>query len=130
MNVVVNALSSVTAGARNATAEMAGKRDIKIYKGDTYVHEVRLKDGSGNAINIAGRSYSAVMKKSAYSDDISATFTTAIANAANGIMTFSLTSGQSDALKPGTYYYDVQETTGSVVLTLLRGKAIVTSEVT
>ena len=42
---------------------MAANRNIDIYKGDTYVHELRLKDSSNVAINISTRTYTGQIRK-------------------------------------------------------------------
>ena len=88
---------------------MAGVRDITIYKGDTYTHEVRIKNSANTAINITGRTYKAQMRKSKASDEIVISFTTTITDAANGLVTFSLTAGNSSNINVGTYYYDFEE---------------------
>jgi len=108
---------------------MAGVRDITIYKGDTYTHEVRIKNSSNTAINITGRTYKAQMRKSKASDEIVISFTTTITDAANGLVTFSLTAGNSSNINVGTYYYDFEETNGAYVTTLMGGKATIKGEV-
>ena len=45
-------------------------------------------------------------------------------------MRFSLTSAQTANIAAGTYVYDLQETNGSVVLTIMSGTVTVTAEVT
>jgi len=109
---------------------MAAERNIKIYQGDTYVHEVRVKDNSNVAINITSRTYAGQIRKTKTSNVIIATFTTAITNAANGTFNFSLSSNTTSNIQSGVYYYDIQETNGIVVTTLLSGRAEVEGEVT
>lgn len=109
---------------------MAARRNIEIYRGDTYTHEVRLKNSSNNAINISSMSFSASIKSSAQATSNIAVFDVAITDAANGIMTFSLTAANTANLVPGTYIYDLEQTNATVVTTLLRGNVVVKSDVT
>jgi len=108
---------------------MAAIRNISIYKGDTYTHEVTLKDASNAAIDITDRTYLAQIRRSASSADIVLTFTSTITNASGGVLQLSLTSAQTTNLQAGTYTYDLQETNGSNVLTLMYGSITVTGDV-
>ena len=108
---------------------MAGIRDISIYKGDSYTHEVRIKNSSNTAINISGRTYKAQIRKTKSSETIIQTFTTAISNAAAGILNMTLSSNASSNINTGIYYYDLEETNGSIVTTLMGGKITVIGEV-
>ena len=42
---------------------MAATRNIEIYKGDTYLHELRLKNNSNAVINITSRTYTGQIRK-------------------------------------------------------------------
>lgn len=108
---------------------MPGSKNINIYQGDTYVHELRIKDSSNVAINITSHTFSGQIRKSPASTDIEATFTTTITNGANGIVQFSLASATTSNIAVGTYYYDFQQTNGAVVTTLLTGKAFVEGQI-
>jgi hypothetical protein len=107
-----------------------GSRDISIYQGDTYVHELRIKDSNSANINITGRTYSGQIKVSKRSSTVTANFTATITNAANGVVQFSLTPAQTANIDPGTYYYDFQQLDGVIKLTLVAGSAVVSGEVT
>ena len=108
---------------------MAGIRDISIYKGDSYTHEVRIKDSANTAINISGRTYRAQVRKTKASEVIIKTFTTSITDAANGVLTLTLASSDTSNIGTGIYYYDLEETNGSIVTTLMGGKITVIGEV-
>jgi hypothetical protein len=108
---------------------MAGSRDISIYQGDTYVHELRLKNNANAVINITSRTYSGQIRKKRNSDTIAATFSSEITNAANGVVVMSLTSANTANIAAGSYVYDFQETNGSVVTTLITGVVTVVGEV-
>ena len=107
-----------------------GSRDISIYQGDTYVHELRIKDSASANVNITGRTYSGQIKVSKRSSSITANFTASITNAANGIVQFSLTPELTSNIEPGTYYYDFQQIDGVIKLTLVAGNAVVSGDVT
>lgn len=109
---------------------MAAERNIRIYQGDTYMHEVRVRDNSNVAINISSRTYTGQIRKTRTSNVVIANFSTAITNAANGVFNFSLSSNITSNIQSGIYYYDIQETNGSVITTLLTGRAEVEGEVT
>lgn len=109
---------------------MATERNISFYKGDSYFHEVRIKNEANAAINITGRTYNAQARPGPTSTKVVVVFQTEIVNAANGVMRFSLTAGQTDALQPGTYYYDLEEVNQEIVTTLLSGQMIVMAGIT
>jgi len=109
---------------------MAANRNIDIYKGDTYVHELRLKNSSNTAININSRTYTGQIRKKRNSEIVLAQFTTQITDAANGVVIFSLTPVQTSTLSAGIYVYDFQEINASVVTTLVTGNVTVTGDVT
>lgn len=109
---------------------MAAERNIIIYQGDTYLHEVRLRTDVGANINISTRTYSAQIRKTKTSDNIVASFATEIVDGPNGIMRFVLLPEQTANIKSGVYFYDLQEKNGSIVTTLIAGKATVQGEVT
>lgn len=108
---------------------MPAERNISIYAGDTYTHEVILKDSNGIAINITGRVYTGTLKISKTSGDTIASFNTNISNANGGTVSFTLTSNLTANISPGTYLYDFQEENVGVITTLLAGKAVVTGQV-
>jgi len=109
---------------------MAAERNISIYQGDTYTHDVTIADSSNSAIDISGRTYAAQIRPFAGSSDITATFTTSIVSAADGQMRFSLSPTQTANISAGIYTYDLQETNGAIVLTIMSGTVTVTAEVT
>lgn len=108
---------------------MAATRNITIYQGDTYLHELRLKNNANTAINITSRTYNGAIRKKRTSDVIIATFSSEITDAANGVVVLSLTSALTANIAPGNYVYDFQETNGSTITTLLTGTATVTGDV-
>ena len=109
---------------------MAGQRNIQIYQGDTYVHQLSVKDSANAVINISSRTYAGQIRKRRASSTIAATFATEITDGANGVVAFSLAANITSNIVSGSYVYDFQETDGAVVSTLLTGKVAVTGEVT
>lgn len=109
---------------------MAAERHINVYQGDTYTHELRLKDSSNVAINITGRVYSGQIRKAKISSNVIATFTTSITDAPNGKVTFSLLPNITANIPSGIYVYDLQELNGAIVTTLLTGNVTISKEIT
>jgi len=109
---------------------MAAERNIEIYQGDTYAHQLSLKNSSNAVINISTRSYAGQIRKKRSSDIITATFTTQITDGANGVVVFSLAPNITSNIASGSYVYDFQETNGATVTTLITGNVAVTAEVT
>jgi hypothetical protein len=104
---------------------MAARRDINIYKGDTYTHSVTLQDSNTSAIDVSTRTYVAQVKNSAASTEVIASFDIDTSDAENGVVVLTLSSTQTRGLKTGNYYYDLEETADSVITTLMFGDAIV-----
>lgn len=109
---------------------MAAERNIIIYQGDTYIHEIRLRNDANANINISTRSYSGQVRKTKTSNTVIASFTTEIIDGPNGILQFRLLPNVTSNVTSGVYFYDLQETNGTVITTLLAGKATVQGEVT
>lgn len=109
---------------------MAATVNIQIYQGDTYVHQLSLKDSANAAINISSRTYAGQIRKRSSSDAVTATFSAEITNGANGVVVFNLSSNITSNISSGSYVYDFQETNGAVVTTILAGNVVVTGQVT
>ena len=109
---------------------MAATRNITIYQGDTYAHELRIKNSANANVNITSRTYTGQIRKKRNSDTIAATFTSEITDAANGIVVLTLSASNSANIAAGSYVYDFQEVNGATVTTLITGIATITGEVT
>lgn len=109
---------------------MPAERDIEIYQGDTYAHQLSLKNSANAVINITSRTYSGQIRKRKSSETITATFSTEITDGANGVVVFSLTPATTANVSSGSYVYDFQELNGQVVTTILSGVVLVTGQVT
>ncbi|NDB58895.1 hypothetical protein EB001_10640 [bacterium] len=109
---------------------MPATRNIEIYQGDTYAHQLVLKNNANAVINIASRTYSGQIRKRRSSDTISANFAAEITDGANGVVVFTMTPNDTANLRPGIYVYDFQEINGQTITTILTGNATITGEVT
>jgi len=109
---------------------MPGTRNIEIYQGDNYSHQVTLKNSANAVINITSRTYAGQIRKKRTSNVITSTFLTEITDGANGVVVFSLLPATTASITVGSYVYDFQETNGAVVTTLLTGAVTVLGEVT
>lgn len=109
---------------------MAAKKDITIYRGDTYINEVNLRTSNNSAINISAMSFSGAMKTSGLANSNTAVFDIEKTDAANGVFTFTLSAANSANIRPGTYVYDLQQINGSIVTTLMAGKVIIRGDIT
>ena len=103
---------------------------LNIIIGDTEAVTVTLQDANGAAINIAGRTYSAQIREKASSSAPLASFSCSITNAAQGKFSCTLSATSTAALAPANAVWDLQETNGSVVTTLMAGEAVITRDVT
>ena len=108
---------------------MAATRNITIYQGDTYAHELRIKNSANANVTITSRTYTGQIRKKRNSDTVAATFTSEITNGANGIVVMSLSAAATANIAAGTYVYDFQETNGTIITTLITGTVTVTGEV-
>jgi len=98
--------------------------------GDTETITLNLQDAAGAAINVTGRTYAAQIRSTPDSTTVLASFTCAISNAAGGVVTATLPASTTAALTPGVAVFDLQETNGATVTTLLAGPVTITQDVT
>jgi hypothetical protein len=104
-------------------------QNLTITRGDTETVVVTLKDGSGVAIDVTGRTYRAQIRATKDSSTISTSFVCAITDAAGGEITSTLSAGNSGSLAAGKYYWDFEENNGGVVTTILAGVVTVLADV-
>ncbi len=86
-------------------------------------------DGS-TPVNITGRTYAAQLRTNPDISTVSATATCTVTDGANGVMTVVFSATSTALLSPGNYYWDLQETNGTVVTTVLAGTVVVLADVT
>ena len=109
----------------------AANYNLIIDQGSDFAIELKLTE-TGIPTDLTGYSVRAQMRKKASSTAITATFTTSITDAVNGIINMSLSNTITKDIKAGTYYYDLEIFTAAdaVVERLLKGKACVDAEIT
>tara|TARA_Y100001937_G_scaffold107219_1_gene149697 strand:+ start:227 stop:565 length:339 start_codon:yes stop_codon:yes gene_type:complete len=109
----------------------AGKYDIVIDQGSSFALDLTVQE-EGVAKNLSTYSVRSQLRQTITSSTLTATFTGAVLNAAQGKLQISLSPTQTANITPGKYYYDVEIFTSSdaVVTRLLQGTAIVSPEVT
>lgn len=103
--------------------------DLILRTGDTEQITLTLSNG-GSPVNITGRTYAAQIRPEPLSSTVIASFSCVITNAAAGIVVCTLTATQTAALSPTIGVWDLQETNGSSVTTLVAGTATIQSDVT
>jgi BppU N-terminal domain len=103
---------------------------LNVRIGDTETVTVTMQDNNGNPINITGRTYSAQIRSKTTSTTPLATFSCSIVNAAQGIFACTLSATSSASLTAANAVWDLQETNGVVITTLLAGEAVIDGDVT
>jgi hypothetical protein len=105
-------------------------QNLTITRGDTEIVVITIKDSTGTAIDITGRTYRAQIRSTKDSASISVSFSCAITNPAAGVVTCTLSAVNSATLSAGKYYWDFEETTSSgVVTTIIAGGVTVLADV-
>jgi hypothetical protein len=110
---------------------MASYAELIVDQGSTFSTILTLTDDTTNLpINVSGYSINANIKKSYYSVNNTAVFTSTINDAANGNVTILLSSSVSTNIKAGRYVYDVKVSSPSNVATrIVEGILTVTPRV-
>ncbi len=109
---------------------MAARRDLEIYQGDTFTHEIRIVDADGDPIDVSGKTFESQIRRRSSYDTIEATFSVDMTNAATGVVVFTIDAATCADLETGVHRYDVHQIVGGVVLTLVFGRVDVRGEVT
>jgi hypothetical protein len=109
----------------------AGKHDITLEQGATYNMQVRVEE-NGSPVDITNYTFESQVRKSHYSSDVAASFTTSLVNGPMGSFNISLTDTQTDALNPAfTHVYDVEVTSDTGAVTrIIEGTVTVSPGVT
>jgi len=103
---------------------------LNIRIGDTETISVAIKDSTGAAVNITGRTYASQIRSTTDATTVLATFTCSIVSGAGGTLTASLSAATTAALSAGLGVWDLQETNGSTITTLLAGSVTIAQDVT
>lgn len=116
---------------------MAQYEEITIDQGADCAIEIHLVDKAGARKSLLNHTVTAKMKRTYNADSAdTVSFSSIVATpATDGIATLSLTNVQTDALKPGRYFYDVElsfqdSSNNAIIERVLEGKIQVTPSVT
>lgn len=115
---------------------MAEYEKFTIDQGSDIAIQLELVDQNNNKKNLANYSAAAKMKRTFNSDSSDTTsFSAAVTDATDGIVTLSLTNSQTSALKVGSYVYDVEisftdSAENTIIERVLEGKIRVNPNVT
>jgi hypothetical protein len=115
---------------------MAEYEKFDIDQGSDIAIQLDLVDQNNNKKDLSNYSAAAKMKRTFNSDSSdTTTFSAAITDANDGILTLSLTNAQTSALKVGTYVYDVEisfqdSASNTIIERVLEGKIRVHPNVT
>jgi hypothetical protein len=107
-----------------------GVQNLTFVRGDTETVQVTMTSDGTTPVSITGRTYAAQLRSTPDIAAIAATATCTITDGANGVMTATFSATDTAELDPGMYYWDLQETNGTVVTTVLAGTVQVLADVT
>jgi hypothetical protein len=116
---------------------MAQNEDLYIDQGADVAVELRLVNTDKTKKDLTGYTVKAQMRKTVNTSDSDAiTFTSIVADpSTDGIATLTLTNTQTDAIKAGRYFYDVElshldSDANSIIERVLQGHITVTPSIT
>ena len=109
----------------------AAYSNLLMEQGTTFNTTITLDDIYGNVYDLTNTTASSQMRKSYYSSNATATFSTAV-YPATGVIELSLTSTQTANISPGRYVFDtvITNTTANTVTRVLEGIVDVSPRVT
>lgn len=114
-----------------------GSHDIEVVRGDDFVFAFTIYDVSSTGVktarNLTGASAAGQVRTTANQTGSVVLTMTAASTATdytNGIVRFTIPAASTDAVNEGTYYYDMQVTAGGKKRTWLKGKFVISSQVT
>ena len=107
----------------------AAYQNLYIEQGSTFSTTITLDDVYGEAYNLVGYSANSEIRKSYYSSNATAIFSTTV-DTYEGTITLLLTSDVTSNISPGRYVYDTTITSGQVVTRVLEGVVDVSPGVT
>jgi len=104
--------------------------NITIEQGFTFDTSFQLEDTRSNApLVLSGASAEGMLRKTHTSKN-AVSFASSVSDPELGIISISLTSTQTEALKEGRYVYDIKITTGGQEYKAVEGSALVRPGVT
>jgi hypothetical protein len=109
---------------------MGTVNNLYIDQGASFTATVQIIGNDDLPFNLTGYTPVAQIRRNYATNTVSATFTAAISEAANGTLTLNLSASQTGNLKYGRYVYDVEISAGSTVLRPVEGIITVNPQVT
>jgi hypothetical protein len=111
---------------------MASYVELFIDQGTTFNNIINLTDDNTNIpINISGYSVSSQMRRSYYSQNITANIICTTSNTSNGEISMSISAANTANIKAGRYVFDVKTVNGNGNITrVLEGIITVNPQVT
>ena len=106
------------------------KQNLSMTRGDTESVVITMADSAGTPVDISGRTYRAQIRAAKDSSAISASFSCSVTSAAGGQVTCTILPVVTETLSIGISYWDLEETNGGVVSTILAGTVNVLADVT
>lgn len=103
---------------------------LDIRTGDTVTLSVAFQYSTGLPLDITGRTYRAQLRTVPEDSETLASFTCTVVSAIGGTLTVSLPASTTATLPTGPACWDLEETYGTAVNTLLAGDVTVVSDVT
>lgn len=106
-------------------------QNLTITRGDTETLIITIKNSASVPTDITGRTYRAQIRATKDAATIAAAFTCVVTDAVNGVVTCTLTPGQTSTLSVGTQFWDFEETitAGNIVTTIVAGTVNVLADV-
>jgi hypothetical protein len=109
---------------------MAIISNLTVDQGSTFNATIDVTDTGGSATNLAGYSVAGQVRKT-YSSSTAINFVSSITDAANGVVSISLSDTVTNNMKAGRYVYDVEIlSSGGTRTRVLEGQLEVTPGVT
>lgn len=109
---------------------MGTVNNLYIDQGTTFSATVQVFDELGDPYNLSGFTPSAQIRRNYNTNTISATFSSNIISSSNGTISLSLTATETANLKYGRYVYDVEISSGAIILRPVEGIVTVYPQVT
>ena len=107
---------------------LPGFKSFKLYRGDSFSFRLTLSSSS-LPYNLTGSTFKSQIKEKGKTA-IAAELTPVVENAVSGIVTFVLTTTESDKLIPGKkYFYDIEMTKNQSKSTILAGPIVVVADI-
>jgi hypothetical protein len=116
--------------ATESNLVIAADHNFKLYKGDTFSAVLTFTDGSGSAINLSAATLVMQVKSKATDSTSELELTEGDGLTVSGGSSNIVTISSNHDLAAGRYVYDFQATTGSTVVTYLKGFITVYQDVT